>query len=294
MSTKNMSASAHARLLNIARATRKPFNELLQLYGIERFLYRLSQSDYQSTFVLKGALVFVAWGAAQSRPTKDVDLLGYGNNRVAELVNIIRNVCLTPVTDDGLSFDVDSIKGYRIKEGAQYEGVRLTLLAYLGSARIPMQIDVGFGDIVIPAPTILDYPTLLALPAPQLRGYPPEAVIAEKFQALVNLGEFNSRMKDFYDLWLLSQKFEFDGQQLLLAITNTFTQRSTPLPSSVPIGLSNDFGHAMETQWQAFLRRARLDANSTQFSAILATLRTFLDLTQMKNRYWKSNRWASV
>lgn len=187
MTNKNVIASVHARLLNIAKASHRPFSDLLQYYAIERFLYRLSQSPYQAQFILKGALIFVAWGAPMSRSTRDIDLLGYGNKQLEHLTMIMKAVCTNEVINDGLIFDSNSVQSEPIREQANYDGVRVKLTAKLGEARIPMQIDIGFGDAIVPAPTPVEYPTLLDLPAPKLRGYTKETVIAEKYHALTLL-----------------------------------------------------------------------------------------------------------
>jgi predicted nucleotidyltransferase component of viral defense system len=177
---------------------------VLQYYVIERFLYRLSQSRYRHKFLLKGALIFLAWGMTQYRPTRDIDLLGYTSNDIGKLVGIIQEICSLPVPEDGLIFEPQSVQGERITEDADYEGVRVRFQAHVGSSRLHLQIDVGFADVVSPEPQSLNYPTLLSMPAPELRGYPPESVVAEKLQAMVFLGTINSRMKDFYDLWMLA------------------------------------------------------------------------------------------
>ena len=292
MTPKNMVASVHDRLLNIAHATQRPFAELLQYYGIERFLYRLSQSPYQSQFILKGALVFVAWGVASSRPTKDVELLGYGQNKVETIEGMMQVICSQPVVDDGLIFQANSVRGERIKEGADYEGVRIKLLAKLGKARIVMQIDIGFGDVLTPPPQRMDYPTLLDLPLPQLRGYSRETVIAEKYHAVVVLGQINSRMKDFYDLWILATLFEFEGTLLQTAIMETFSRRETAIPTTLPIGLTDTFAEEKKQQWHAFLKRTRLIKDEPiALLDVICLLRDFLQVAEMKPKVWREKRW---
>jgi len=208
---KDLAASVHQRLLNQAHATRRPFGELLQYYAMERFLYRLSRSPHADTFVLKGALMLTAWQAPVSRPTRDIDLLGRMDNAVDTVVQVLREVCVQDVQPDGLSFDSSSIRGEQIAEEAEYEGVRVRFMGRLGKARIHMQVDVGFGDVVVPKPRKTTYPTILDFPAPVLAGYSRESAVAEKLQVMVRLGELNSRMRDFYDIWLLSRVFDFDG-----------------------------------------------------------------------------------
>ena len=181
--------------------------------------------------------MFRAWGASQYRPTRDIDFLGFTSNELEAAVGIFQEICFLEVQPDGITFDSQTVLCSRIKEDADYEGVRVNLTGFLGKARIPLQIDIGFGDIVYPAPIKLQYPAILGMPAPHLRGYPPESVLAEKFQAMVFLGSVNSRLKDFYDLWMLAEQFEFDGQKVQKAITLTFTHRATALPEEIPVGL---------------------------------------------------------
>ena len=238
--TKNTAASVRARLMNQARATRRPFQEVLQHYGLERFLYRLAQSPHSGRFVLKGALLLRAWGAPLSRPTRDIDLLGYVENEIGVIEGIMREVCTITVPDDGLEFDVASLAGQRIKENADYMGVRITFTGLLQRARLPMQLDIGFGDVVHPGAEVRPYPTVLELPAPRLRMYPRETVVAEKFEAMVHLGTLNSRMKDFFDLWLVASQFDFNGSDLAKAIEKTFAHRGTPLEWE-PIALTATF-----------------------------------------------------
>lgn len=269
---KNLPASVRQLLLNNAHANNRPFNEILQYYVIERFLYRISQSSYSDQFILKGALMFLAWGISIYRPTRDIDFLGFTSNDLDTVTRIIQEVCVQEVEPDGLTFDRSTVQSERINEGANYEGVRVNLTGYLGKAKIPLQVDIGFADVVSPAPISLKYPTILHMPAPQLRGYPPESVIAEKLQAMVFLGSVNSRMKDFYDLWVLAEQFEFDGRTLQQAIVNTFQRRDTALPGETPTGLSDAFADENQAQWQAFVQRMRLDTVTETFSDILRAL----------------------
>lgn len=256
---KNVAASVHQRLLNIARDTGRPFDEVLQYFAMERYLYRLNLSRYSDSFVLKGALLFRVWHVPDSRATRDIDFLAYLDNSPENLAAIAREICAISHPDDGLSFDPDSIRAQRIKEDADYEGVRVRFLARLGNARISMQVDVGFGDLVHPETVRADYPVMLDLPIPSLRMYPPETVIAEKAQAMVHLGTLNSRMKDFYDIWRLSQQFTFHGKYLSKAIMRTFGNRKTEI-----IALDDLFAELLDDekfgrQWPAFLRKSRLD-----------------------------------
>lgn len=273
---RNLAASIHQRLLNKAKASHRPFNELLQYYAIERFLYRLAQSAYRERLILKGALVFTAWGAPLSRPTRDVDLLAYTENAVENLVAIVAEICTQPVESDGLTFDPASIVGEKIKEEEKYEGVRVRFKGYLGNARVNMQIDIGFADVVTPHTEIVEYPTLLDQPRPRLRGYPRETVVAEKVQAMVRLGAINTRMKDFYDLWTLARTFDFEGLLLAEAIQKTFARRDTAIPTELPIALTDDFARDKQDQWQAFIRTGQLADVPHDFASVIGEVREFV------------------
>lgn len=273
----NLAASIRQRLQNAARSSGRPFQEVAQYYAMERFLYRLSVSKHADKFVLKGALMLTAWGLAATRPTRDIDLLGRLPNRVEELVGIVRDVCGQKAEPDGLTFDGSSVAGVLIKEDADYEGVRVTFRGHLDNMRLPMQIDVGFGDVVSPEAELIGYPTILDLPAPQLRGYTRETVVAEKFEAMVKLGLLNSRMKDFYDIWLLSRQFAFEGAALATALEQTFANRGTAIPAE-PTALSLVFATdpAKAAQWGAFLNRSRLSDAPNDLSVLVAANAEFL------------------
>jgi predicted nucleotidyltransferase component of viral defense system len=264
-----------ARLRNLAAADGAGFQTLLERFAVERLLYRISSSPMRESFVLKGATVFLAWGGEAHRPSRDLDMLGFGLNGVEDLVETFREITALPVEPDGLVFPAEAIKGSRIKEGHEYEGVRLVMLALLGKVRIPVQVDIGFGDAVEPAPIEGDFPTLLDLPAPRLRLYPREVVVAEKFQALVSLGVVNTRLKDFYDLWILSRTFDFDGDILCGSLRATFARRGTPLPEGPPAALSSAFGHQAQPRWQSFLRKGQL-AEIDLVETLLPALAEFL------------------
>ena len=276
--TKNLAASVHARLMNRARADGRPFQELLQYYAMERFLFRLSRSPDSGRFVLKGALLMRAWDAPLARPTKDIDLLGHLQNSIDGIVAAISRACTLEVEADGMVFDPSTIIGQRIKEDAEYEGVRVCFVGRLGRARVPMQIDIGFGDAVVPRPQNIDYPTLLDFPAPRLAGYPRETVISEKYQAMVMLGIGNSRMKDFFDVWSLARGFAFDGPQLCAAIEATFRHRQTPLPPEPPLPLTEAFANdrGKQTQWSAFVRKGQLASMVPSLADVIDSLHQFL------------------
>lgn len=238
---KNMPASILDRLMNQSQITGRNYNELLQYYAIERLLYRLAQSPYAKQFVLKGALLFRTWGMPISQPTRDIDLLGRMSNNLENMISIIKDVCAQKVEDDGLVFDPDSVMAERIKEDANYPGIRVRFNGKLGKARVHIQIDVGFADVVSPSPIVRTYPVILPLPAPELRSYPPETVVAEKLQAMIYLAFSNSRMKDFYDLWILANRFEFKGPVLQESISRTFEHRKTDIPTDEPVAFSAQF-----------------------------------------------------
>jgi predicted nucleotidyltransferase component of viral defense system len=245
---------------------------------MERFLYRLSQSPHADKFVLKGALMLVAWRAPFSRSTMDIDLLGRLANAVETIVAAVRDVCLQEVTPDGLDFHTESLEGMRIAEDAAHAGVRVKLRGALGSARIALQLDIGFGDIVVPAIVSTEYPTILDLPAPRIQGYSRETAIAEKFHVMTRLGILNSRMKDYYDIWLLARRFDFDGSTLATAIERTFSNRGTDIPSR-PVALTDAFAEdaAKAAQWRAFLRRNRFGSEVQDLREVVQSVRAFLE-----------------
>ncbi|MCD6199769.1 MAG: nucleotidyl transferase AbiEii/AbiGii toxin family protein [Deltaproteobacteria bacterium] len=274
-SPRNIPASVRQRLLNRAKSDRRPFNELLQYYAMERFLYRLSQSAHADRFILKGALMLRVWRSPELRPTMDIDMLGKTSNEEADIVAQIRDILTVDVEADGLAFDPDSIQAERITEDADYEGIRIRFLGALGSARINMQIDIGFGDVVYPKPEESDLPTMLNSPAPRLLCYSRESSIAEKLEAMVKLGMLNSRMKDFYDIWLLSRQFDFDGTKLSEAIRLTFERRGTTLPAKIE-AFTQPFIEAKQTQWATFWKRLQQDHVPTSFREIMASVDRFL------------------
>lgn len=274
---KNVAASVRQQLLNRAHATNRPFNELLQHFAMERFLYRLAKSPHSDRFVLKGALMMLVWQVPVSRPTMDIDLLGDVDNDIGTLVEICRAVCRQPVEADGMVFDPATVEGGRIAEDAEYHGVRVRFRANLGTARVLMQLDIGFGDQVVPRPEVVEYPTLLSLPAPRVRGYTRDSVVAEKLHAMVKRGLLNSRMRDFFDIWLLSCQFAFDGAVLAEAIHTTFQRRDNVIPAE-PVALSTEFARdeLKRKQWQAFVRKSRIDGVPADFAEVVRCVRGFL------------------
>ena len=251
----NLSASVLARLRNVAREKKTDYQLILRRYAVERLLHRLSISSYRDQFVLKGAMLFTAWLGDPFRPTQDLDLLGHGDPSASAIRAAFLTICQTESIDDGLVFDTDDLSAAPIREAHEYGGIRVKTRAYLGKARIPVQVDIGFGDAITPAAQELEFPSLLTHEGPRLKAYPKETVVAEKLQAIVALGRANSRMKDFYDLLALSRLFDFDGQTLVSAICATFERRRTAIPKATPEGLDDDFAEDQEKQrqWAAFV-----------------------------------------
>lgn len=274
---KNTPASVHQRLLDKAKESSRPFNELLQYFAIERFIYRLSKSPHADRFILKGALMFPAWSGSTSRPTMDIDLLGKIDNKLEVIVSVMKNVCRMDVEADGMSFNAETLTASRITEDADYKGVRIRIQGSLGKARVSLQIDIGFGDVIVPGPGRVAYPTLLDFPAPELNGYTMESTIAEKFQTMVKLDVLNSRMKDFYDIWMLSRMFDFRGETLAEAIRATFEQRGTRL-DAVPVLfraiVREDEGK--QIQWRGFIRKTKLTEAPEDFKEVVDRLADFL------------------
>ena len=275
---RDIAASVRQRLLNLSRERKEDFQAVLTRYGIERLLYRLARSPHGDDFVLKGAMLFALWTSEPHRATWDLDLLGRGTIEVARLANVFREVCELSVDDDGLTFEAKSVRGERIREDLEYEGVRIHLGARLGVARISIQVDIGFGDAVTPRPRKVAFPTLLTFPSPELKAYSREPVVAEKFQAMVVLGMGNSRMKDFYDVWALARGFDFDGATLSKSFKATFERRRTPLPAEAPLALSTSFAddRIKQTQWKAFIRKGRLLIETPPLPGITEVLCGFL------------------
>lgn len=272
---KNISASVRQKLKNIASKDKKPFNEVLQYFAMERFLYRLSISPYKEQFILKGALMLLVWDVYDRRVTLDIDMLAKANNQVEHIVNIIKNIILVDVEDDGIRFDLNSVSGKTIKEDADYSGVRIGFIAELDSAKIKMQLDLGFGDVVFPKPESNSLPTYLSMPEPVLLCYSLESCIAEKLEAIIKLGVFNSRMKDFYDIWLLSRQFIFDGEKLSNAISKTFENRGTEIVSK-PECFNDEFHIKKQVSWNAFQKKLALNFVPNEFKLVLDSLQNFI------------------
>lgn len=272
----NVAASVKDRLLRLAKERGDDFNFVLARYALERLLYRLSRSSHEKDFVVKGAMLFAVWSGNPHRATKDLDLLGRGTPDQRRLETVFRDVVGVSVDDDGLVFLPATIRAEAIREEAVYDGIRIRLDARLGSAVIPLQVDVGFGDAVIPEPVRTEFPTLLDQPAPKVKTYPRTAVVAEKLHAMVVLGIANSRMKDFFDIWFLCRTFDFDGAELQRAIAATFERRQTAIPGETPLALTATFARdaQKQTQWKAFVKRAHVP--DVDLNTVVDTLAAFL------------------
>jgi len=271
----NIAASIRQRLKNISKDESRPFNELLQYYAMERFLYRLSQSKHTGRFILKGALMLRAWHSPELRPTMDIDMLGKTSNEIDSIIEQVKDIISVEAEPDGVVFDLDSIKAERIKEDADYEGVRARFTGTLDNARVHMQIDVGFDDIVHPEPVEIEFPTILDSPIPRLLCYSRESAIAEKFEVMLKLGELNSRMKDFYDIWLLSRQFDFNGKELAEAMRLTLEHRGTDIPEVIT-AFTKGFIKDKQVQWKAFHKRLGQEHVPNDFGVIASDVEAFL------------------
>jgi len=294
---KNIQASIRAQLKNKAEKANHPFSEILQYYGMERFLYRFSQSKYAEKFILKGALMFTVWQVPERRATLDIDFSASFDNQIASIEKAIKDICKIPVPPDGLIFDTKTIKGQKIKEDAEYEGVRVKFRGFLERARISMQIDVGFSDIIYPKPRIIDYPVILDLPRPHLKGYPAESVVSEKFEVIIKLGLLNSRMKDFYDIWLLMRQFNFNGPELAKALKKTFEHRKTLLPAGKPLFAEEIYDEKSDRQalWKTFLKKGDIEHAPKKLSATAKAIEKFLvePLDVIKNSGKFNKNWKA-
>lgn len=274
----SLAQSVKQRLMNRARQRGENFNVLLTRYAIERFLYRLTRTPHASRFTLKGATLFAIWADKPHRPTLDVDLLGAGEPSADELKKVFQDVCESLVEPDGMRFDAASVLVNAIREDNIYQGLRVKLTGYLGSARIRVQVDVGFGDVITPEAKDATLGPLLDFPAPVMAAYPPETVIAEKLEAMVVLGLANSRMKDFFDLHVLSLTMTFDGEMLTKAIRATFQRRRTAIPETLPPALSREFASdpAKRAQWSAFVSRIDTEERPVNFVEVVESIARFV------------------
>ena len=268
----DIGASVRARLLRLARERGEDFQLMLTRYAGERLLFRLSASGHAQQFVLKGAALFALWTGKPHRATRDLDLLGLGDPGVEHVRKIFSEVLAYEVIDDGVHFDLATLTVGLIREDQEYGGVRAEVVARVTNAQVRLQVDVGFGDAITPEAMVVELPPLLDFPAPRLRAYPRETVVAEKLEAMVKLGMANSRMKDFYDVAVLARSFTFDGDLLTRAIRTTFERRKTPLPTTTPVALTAAFAEdpAKNTQWAGFMRKAGIGAGDTLAETIAA------------------------
>jgi Nucleotidyl transferase AbiEii toxin, Type IV TA system len=274
---KNLAESVLHRLKNHAKITNRRTDELLRYFAIERFLYRLSLSQHATKFFLKGGLMLKAWEISNHRTTLDIDLLGKTQNSIQNIKAIITEICTNEVLLDGISYEIASIKLTEMQVNGEYRGVRVLFTARMHSAKIPMQLDIGFSDLIFPEPLVIAYPTILDFPAPKLKGYTPESVIAEKFEAMMKLGLVNTRMKDFFDIWILSQQLSFSGESLQSAIKTTFEKRQTllnALPDSINEIFYIDPTHQM--RWKQFLKNIENDEKNIELSTVINEIKEFL------------------
>ena len=289
-------AELRKQLLRLARERREDFQVVLSRYGVERLLYRLSRTPHGEAFILKGAMLVGTWAEVPHRTTRDVDFLGLGDPSPSRLSNIFREVAIVEGGDDAIVFDPKTVRVDDIREEDRYGGLRVRMTADFGGAVVHVQMDVGFGDAVVPAAEWIDYPTLLGLPAPRVRAYTRYTVISEKLEAIVSLGLVNSRMKDFYDLWVLSMEFEFDGELLGRAIRATFERRGTEIPAEVPPALGDEFAGDTEKQqqWRAFVTRSQLRHSEAKFGQVIRDVRDFVTpvLTALAAGDTSPRRWA--
>lgn len=275
---KNIAESVRSRLKNIAIKEGSDFNAVLTRYGLERLLYRIGESEYSKQFLLKGALLFNLWYDMPHRPTKDIDLLGFGDNDLAYIKQTFSNICRISA-DDGISFLSESVTVDTIKKDGGYTGARVELFGELAKAKIKIQIDIGYGDAVTPGPIDAHYPVLLSdLPAPKIRTYPIYTVIAEKLHAIALLGMANSRLKDYLDLYVLLNNEQIDNQVLAKAIQATFNRRGMSLPEALPIGLTDEFANdpSRESMWKAFLRKNELEQKP--LTEVIAGIRNLIQV----------------
>jgi predicted nucleotidyltransferase component of viral defense system len=274
----NLPASVKKRLLNISKQKEIEFNVLLNKYALERLLYRLGVSHHRDRFVLKGALLFWAWEKDLHRTTWDADFLDLESPSLERLSSVFKKICEIKTKADGLYFLSESVQAEEIRGRAAFRGIRINLTGMLGKAKIPLQIDIGYGDALVPPAKFIRFPVLLSFPAPRIKACAPETLIAEKFHAAVDLGMRNSRMKDYFDIFHLSQKFDFKGKNLSRAIIATFERQKTQIPSKPPLGLSPEFSSnpAKKIQWKSFVAQANISLPDMSFDEVVTIVREFI------------------
>ena len=273
---KDIAASIRQRLLNISKETGEDFNLVLTRYGLERMLYHLGKSEWRDQFLLKGAMLFTLWHDEPHRPTRDADFLGFVEPEIDELIKIFRALCDLNNISDGIQYDPETVRAEEIREDNVYEGIRVRLRSELAGANIGLQFDIGFGDVVTPGPEDITYPTILDQEAPVLKAYPVYTVIVEKFEAMVKLGIANSRMKDFYDLWVLTNKIELEEKILKEAVQATFKRRRTEIPKGIPLALTSEFSEneSKKKQWVSFLNKNGIE-NEFDLNTLTDSLTVF-------------------
>ena len=273
---ENIAASIQARLKNKAGESGRPYNEILQYYGMERFLYRLSKTPHATDFILKGGLMFYGLGIPMRRVTRDIDFLGNAEYLQKDILSVFRATMSFSVSEDGIVFDVKTLRLSQTQAEANEAGIRITFVGYLGKARMPLQVDIGFSDELASEALNIDYPVLLAgMEKPHLKEYPPESIISEKFYAMIRFADLNSRWKDYYDIYLLADTFEFESQPLTNAIKATFGNRSAKLTDEIPYGLRDEFAVANQENWESFLYKSKLQNEAVK------------DLVGVVNRIWQ-------
>jgi predicted nucleotidyltransferase component of viral defense system len=275
---KRKAASVHQKLLNRARETNRPFNELLQYYAMERFLYRVSRSEYVDQFILKGALLLRTSGISEIRSTRDIDFMSMDDAGIEKMKDVIADCCNVQVPEDGLEFESNDIEADEIRENQVYQGYRFRVRGKLGNAKIYIQIDMGFGDIITPGPIWVEFPTVLDEENPRILAYTLETAIAEKYQAMIDLDLLNSRMKDFYDVWFLSSNLEFDGAIVQKAIEQTFERRRTELPSEKPVVFKELFyaDKNKAIQWKTFKKKIEQEDFPSDLQTMIEQAEKFL------------------
>lgn len=273
----NVPASVHTRIHNLAKLNGAGFQEYFYYYTLERFLYRLSKSLYADKFVLKGGLMFTCWGISPRRPTRDIDVQGYIGNSLENIISIVKKICEVEVDPDGMVFDSNSLRGEQINDDADYQGMRVYRNGYLGQAIIQFHLDVSFANAITPHEIRFTYPSMLQGEDFEILGYTVETTIAEKFHAMIVLGRVNGRLKDFFDIWLLSEQMDFSGRDLLAAFQATFNSRHTPLPVGIPIDLSDEFGEQKRNEWQREIAKLPINWNIyPSFPDVIIRLRGFI------------------
>ncbi len=271
---KNLDESVYSRLKNVAQQRKRPVQEVLKYYAMERFLYRLGVSEHQGSLYLKGGLMLMVWDPMSHRATVDIDFLARTTNSIANVQRIINEICTVEVIPDGMKYDPDSLRVKEMQLGAEYHGISAAFSAQLFSAKLPMRIDFGFSDTILPQPAKVKYPTLLDFPAPELKGYTPQTSIAEKFESIIRLGFANTRMKDFYDIWLLIQQFDFDREELQGIIQQILKNRGTVVEAFPIAFLESFYGDSIKKdKWKAFLKD--ISHEEISFEKVILDLRKF-------------------